>query len=116
MGESTWKGLLTGIAGGLVAWWAVDRFYTLSRASSKRHAIVPYCIGAGIGSAYAAFILRNNTPSIARVPLGAAIYLASPEETAAPAGGRTAGEKAGNFALRLVSRGLKKAAEMALVA
>ncbi len=117
MKESTWKGLLTGVAGGLVSWWAVDRFYRLSRASSRRQAIAPYCIGAGIGAAYAAFVLSSEAPSIARLPLGAAIYLANPERTAAPLrGGRTAAEKAGNFALRLASRGLKKAAEMALVA
>jgi len=53
---------------------------------------------------------------IARVPLGAAVYLADPERTAAPPkGGRNVPEKAGNFALRLASKGLKKAAEMALL-
>lgn len=116
MEKSTWKGLLTGVAGGLVSWWAVDRFYRLSRASSDRHALVPYCIGAGIGAAYAALVVSSETPSIARLPLGAAIYLANPERTAAPLRGRTTAEKAGNFALRLASRGLKKVAEMALVA
>lgn len=65
-------------------WWAVDRFYRLSRASSNRHALVPYCIGAGIGAAYAASVLGSEMPSIARLPLGAAIYLANPERTAPP--------------------------------
>jgi hypothetical protein len=70
-----------------------------------------------MGAAYGTFLLsRKDTPRIARVPLGAAIYLAHPEHTAVPSGGRDVSEKTGNLALRLVSKGLKKAAEMALVA
>lgn len=115
--ESTWKGLITGAAGGLVAWWAVDRLYRLSRESSSRHALIPYCVGAGIGAGYGIFVLRRHHPPIARVPLGAAVYLANPEHTAAPPkGGRNTSEKAGNLVLRLASRGLKKIAERALVA
>jgi len=109
--------MLTGFAGGVVGWWAVDRFYKMARASSSRHALVPYCVGAGIGGAYGAFLLsRKQTPRIARVPLGAAVYLARPEEAAAPKRGGTMSEKAGNITLRLVSKGLKKAAEAALFA
>lgn len=115
MQESTWKGLLTGIAGGLVAWWAVDRFYRLARASSIGRASVPYWIGAGIGAGYGATVIRGKRTPLARVPLGAAVYLADPEKTAAPPkGGRDVTEKAGNMALRIASKGLKKAAEMAL--
>jgi len=107
--------MLTGAAGGLVAWWAIDRFYRLARANSSGEALVPYLVGAGIGAAYGGFVLRRNHRAIARVPLGAAVYLADPEHTAAPPkGGRNVPEKAGNMALRLASKGLKKAAEMAL--
>jgi len=117
MRESTWKGMLTGVAGGLVAWWAIDRFYRLARASSSSHALVPYCIGAGLGVAYGGLVLQRNPPAIARVPLGAAVYLADPERTAGPPkGGRDVQEKAGNMALRLASRGLKKVVEMAVLA
>lgn len=115
--ESVWKGTMTGFAGGLVGWWAVNRFYRMARASSSRHALVPYCIGAGAGAAYGALVLsRKKAPRIARVPLSAAVYLARPEETAHAKGGRTLADKAGNLTLRLVSRGLKKAAETALFA
>jgi hypothetical protein len=116
MRERTWKGVLTGMAGGLVAWWAVDRFYRLARASSSRQALIPYCVGAGAGAAYGGLVIGHNRRAITRVPLGAAVYLADPEHTAAPPkGGRDVTEKAGNMALRLASKGLKKAAEMALL-
>src|SRR5689334_2516946 len=116
MNESTWKGMLTGVAGGLVAWWAVDRLYRMARSSSNRHALIPYCVGAALGAAYGGFVLSRNPPAIARVPLGAAVYLADPEKTAPPRGGRNVPEKAGNTVLRLASRGLKVAAERALFA
>jgi hypothetical protein len=117
MNESAWKGLLTGAAGGLVAWWAIDRFYRLARTSSSRHALAPYCIGAALGAAYGGFVVGRGHSAVARVPLGAAVYLADPERTAAPpSGGRDVQEKAGNFALRMASKGLKKVAEMAILA
>jgi hypothetical protein len=56
-------------------------------------------------------------PLLARVPLGAALWLAEPEKTAAPPkGGRGVGEKAGNLGLRAASFGLKKLAQRALSA
>lgn len=114
MEQSFWRKVLAGAAGGLVAWWSVDRFYRLARVSSRAHSLAPYCLGAGIGVTYGVFFLRGNVSSIARVPLGAAIYLAEPERTAPPSkGGRNVSEKAGNLALRLASRGLKKAVESA---
>ncbi len=117
MKESIGKGLLTGFAGGVVCWWAIDRFYRMARQSSRRHAIAPYAAGAGLGAAYGAFLLaRRDAPKIARLPLGAALYLAHPEKHALPHGGKDVPEKAGNLMVRLASRGLKKAAELALVA
>jgi len=117
MRESIPKTVLAGAAAGLVVWWSVYRFYRMARDRSHRHATAPYCAGVGIGIAYGAFFLRHDARPIARVPLGAAMYLAAPERTAAPPqGGRDVSEKAGNFALCLVSRGLKKAAEMTLSA
>jgi hypothetical protein len=60
-------------------------------------------------------VIRKNRTPVARVPLGAAVYLADPEKTAAPPkGGHDVTEKAGNMALRIASKGLKKAAERAL--
>ena len=116
MRQSTWKGLVTGAAGGLVAWWAVDRFYKLARASSSSHAFVPYCLGAALGAAYGGLVIGRHPRPIARVPLGAAVYLADPGRTAGPPkGGRDISEKTGNLALRLASKGLKKVTEMALV-
>ncbi|HLG97653.1 MAG TPA: hypothetical protein VKX49_15165 [Bryobacteraceae bacterium] len=116
MSENSWKALITGAAGGLVAWWAMDRFYRLARKSASGETITPYCIGAAAGAAYGQFVVRRYHQPIARVPLGAAVYLANPEETAAPPkGGRDAGEKAENFALRLASKGLKKMAEAVLL-
>jgi len=117
MNRSTWKGALTGFGGGLVGWWAADRFYRLARSNSRQHAILPYCVGAVAGVAYGVFVVsRKSAPNVLRVPLGAAVYLAHPEHTAVPRGGRDVPEKAGNLILRLASKGLKKAAEMALVA
>ncbi len=116
MSETTWKGLVTGMAGGLVGWWAVDRFYRMARASSSSHALVPYGVGAGLGAAYGILVLGRKPPAIARVPLGAAVYLGDPARTAAPHGGRNLPEKTGNFALRMASKGLKKATEKALFA
>jgi hypothetical protein len=113
--QNVWKGMLTGAAGGLVAWWALDRFYTLARATSSKRALIPYCAGAALGGIYGLFVLRHHPDGIARVPLGAAVYLADPERTAAPPkGGRDASEKTGNLTLRLASRGLKKIAQAAL--
>jgi hypothetical protein len=114
MRESTWKGFITGAGAGLVACWAVDRFYRLARETSSRHALAPYCAGAVAGAAYGAFVLGRPSNAIARVPVGAAVLLAEPERTAAPHGGRNVREKAGNFALRMASRGLKKVAETAI--
>lgn len=115
MRENAWKGFLTGAAGGLVAWWAVDRFYRMARRSSGYEALAPYCAGALAGLAYGALVIQRTPSTIVRVPLGAAVYLADPERTAAPPkGGHGVPEKAGNLALRLASKGLKKMAERAL--
>ena len=115
MRESTWKGILSGAGGGLVAWWAVDRFYRLARKSSQQHSFAPYLAGAGLGVVYGVLVLGKHPPAIARVPLGAAMYMADPERTAGPPkGGRDVSEKAGNVLLRLASRGLKRATEGAL--
>lgn len=115
MTDSYWKAVITGAAGGLVAWWAVDRFYKLARQSSASKSLVPYCIGAGAGLAYGQLVIRGSHNPLARVPLGAAVYLAKPNETAPPQGGRDVPEKAQNFALRLAAKGLKKVAEAALL-
>ena len=116
MAESAWKGIVTGAAGGLVAWWAIDRFYRLARESSSSEALMPYCVGAALGAAYGQFVVRRYKAPIARVPLGAAVYLANPEQTAAPPkGGRDVPEKTENLALRLASQGLKKMAEAVLL-
>ncbi len=115
MREKTWKGVLTGMAGGLVAAWAVARFYKMALRSSRGQALAPYCIGAAIGATYGAYILTREVPAVARVPLGAALYLGDPEHTAAPPkGGRNVTERARNLALRAASKGLKKVAEKAL--
>jgi hypothetical protein len=114
MKKKYWKGMLTGVAGGLVAWWAIDRFYRLARASSSSHGLVPYCLGAGAGVTYGALVLARHPRPIARVPLGAAVYLANPERTALPKGGRGISKKTANLALRLASKGLEKVTEMAL--
>jgi hypothetical protein len=111
------KGLIAGLAGGMVASWAVNRFYDLARESSRSESIVPYIAGAALGAAYATVVHRRDVPLVARVPLGAAIWLGEPERTAAPPkGGRDLKEKARNVALRTASRSLKKAAERALFA
>jgi len=115
MKESVPKGLLTGAAAGLVTWWAIDRFYNMARARSSSRALIPFCVGAGLGLGYGGLVLQGHPRSIARVPLGAAVYLAGPEHTAAPRGGRGLPQKAANFGLRIAARGLKKALEMALV-
>ena len=108
--------MLTGAAGGQVAWWAIERFYRLAQASSSMHALIPYCVGAGAGAAYGTFVLRRDPRAVVRVLLGAAVYMADPEHTAAPPKGRRdLPEKAGNIVLRLASHGLKKAAEIALL-
>ncbi|MBZ5586916.1 MAG: hypothetical protein LAQ30_32965 [Acidobacteriia bacterium] len=115
MRETTWKGVLAGMAGGLMGAWAVARFYRMARTSSRGQALAPYCIGAAMGASYGAFILSRDVPAVARVPLGAALYLGDPERTAAPPkGGRDVAEKAGNMALRIASKGLKMVAERAL--
>lgn len=111
------KGVLAGLAGGMVASWAVNRFYRLAREGSQERSILPYLIGAGIGAAYATVIQRHDFPLFARVPLGAALWLGEPEKTAAPPkGGRDLGEKAEHLAMRMAARGLKKVAERALFA
>ena len=114
MRESTWKGFITGASAGLVACWAVARFYNLARETSSRHAFAPYCVGAIAGAAYGALVLGRSSNGIARLPVGAAVYLADPEHTAVPHGGHGVSEKAGNLALRMASRGLKKLAETAI--
>jgi hypothetical protein len=77
MKESTWKGMLTGAAGGLVTWWAMDRFYKLAKASLSRHSLIPYSIGAGMGAAYGGLVVKRYRRPITRVPLGAALRLVS---------------------------------------
>ena len=116
MAENAWKAIVTGAAGGLVAWWAIDRFYRLARTSSSSGALMPYCVGAALGAAYGQFVIRRYKRPITRVPLGAAVYLANPQQTAAPpSGGRDLSEKTENLALRLASKGLKKMAEAVLL-
>ena len=107
--------MVTGAAAGLVAWWAIDRFYKLGRESSSGHRLAPFCVGAALGLGYGGLVLARHPRPIARVPLGAAVYLAGPERTAAPRGGRGLPEKAANLGLRFASMGLKKAAEIALL-
>ncbi len=116
--KSVFKGLLAGMAGGMVASWAINRFYDMARESSHSRSIGPYLAGAAIGATYATIIQRrSNMPLIARVPLGAAIWLGEPEETAAPPkGGRGLGDRARNIMLRGASRGLKTAAQRVLFA
>jgi hypothetical protein len=117
MENQKFKGVLAGLAGGMVAAWAVTRFYHMARASSRTHSVVPYLVGAGLGATYVGIIQTRDVPLVARVPLGAAVWLGEPEKTAAPPkGGRDLSEKAQNLAMRLASRGLKKAAERALFA
>ena len=115
MKESVSKGLLTGAAGGLVTWWAIDRFYQMARARSSSRALIPFCVGAGLGLGYGGLVLRRHPRPIARVPLGAAVYLAGPEGTASPGSGRSLPQKAKNLGLRMAARGLKRALEIALV-
>jgi uncharacterized membrane protein YeaQ/YmgE (transglycosylase-associated protein family) len=111
------KGLIAGAAGGMVASWAAQRFYDMARESSHSENMTPYLIGAGIGAAYVIMLQRRELPLIARVPLGAAIWLGEPEKTAAPVkGGRDIPEKARNLAMRMATKSLKKAAERALFA
>jgi hypothetical protein len=111
------KAVLAGVGGGMVASWAVTRFYRLARRSSGAHPILPYVAGVAMGAAYVAAIYGRDVPMLARVPLGAALWLAEPEKTAAPPkGGRGVGEKAGNLGLRAASFGLKKLAQRALSA
>lgn len=43
---------------------------------------MPYCVGAALGVTYGQFVVRRYRRPIARVPLGAAVYLANPEQTA----------------------------------
>jgi uncharacterized membrane protein YeaQ/YmgE (transglycosylase-associated protein family) len=115
--SKAFKAVLAGVGGGMVASWAVTRFYRLSRRSSRDHAILPYVVGAGIGAAYVAAIHGREVPMLARVPLGAALWLAAPEKTAAPRKrGRGIGEKASTLGLHAASLGLKKLAERALSA
>ncbi len=110
------RGMLAGMAGGMVASWAVNRFYDLARESSQSRSIVPYIAGAAIGAAYATFVHRRpELPLIAHIPLGAAVRLGEPEE-ALRRGGRDLGERARNIAMRTASRQLKIMAERALFA
>lgn len=111
------KGMIGGAAAGMVASWAAHRFYDLARESSRSKALIPYLVGAGVGAAYGTMILRREVPMLARVPLGAAIWLGEPEKSAAlTKGGRNIPEKAKHFGLRLATRSLKKAAEKAMFA
>lgn len=112
-----YKNMLAGVAGGMIAAWAVHRFYAMARRSSNSNSMFAYLIGAGAGAAYVGILEAKQLPLVARVPLGAALYLGEPEKTAAPPkGGEDVSEKARNLALRMASRGLKKAAEKALFA
>jgi hypothetical protein len=111
------KAVLAGVGGGMVASWAVARFYRLARRSSGAHPVLPYAAGAVMGAAYVAAIHGRDVPMLARVPLGAALWLAEPGKTAAPSkGGRNIGQKASHLGLRAASRALKKLAERALSA
>jgi hypothetical protein len=111
------KAVLAGVGGGMVASWAVARFYRLARRNSRAHPILPFVIGAGIGAAYVAAIHGRDVPMLVRAPLAAALWLAEPAKAAAPPKGRRGiGKKAGNFGLRAASLGLKKLAERALSA
>jgi hypothetical protein len=113
----TFKAILAGMGGGMVGAWAVNRFYDLARQSSRSDATWPYILGAGLGATYATYVQRRDVPLVARVPLGAAVWLGDPERTAAPPkGGHGVQEKARNAGLRFASKGLKKVAEKALFA
>lgn len=113
--DTLWKPLLVGAAAGMVISWAAKRFYVLARESSRARSMAPFLAGAAAGGLYANVALRRDVPLLARVPLGAALYLGEPEKTAAPPkGGDSIAEKAGHLALRAASQGLKKAAEKVL--
>lgn len=116
MAERTFlKGMIAGAAGGMVAAWAVNRFYDMARESSHTRSIFPYLLGAGVGAAYATYVHRWPVPLAARVPLGAALWLGEPDETAAPPSrGHDIGERARNFVLRTASRRLRDVADRAL--
>lgn len=116
--KSVLKGVLAGVAGGMVASWAINRFYDMARESSHSRSIAPYLAGAAIGATYATIVQRRlDMPLIARVPLGAAIWLGAPEQTAVPPkGGHGLGDRARNIMLRGASKGLKTAAERVLFA
>jgi hypothetical protein len=101
----------------MVASWAAHRFYDMARESSHSENMTPYLIGAGIGVAYVMMLQRRRVPLVARVPLGAAIWLGEPEKTAAPMkGGRSIPERARQMAMRMAAKSLKKAAEKVLFA
>jgi hypothetical protein len=108
MDENARGQLFRGVAGGLVAWWAVDRLYTRSRGGSNGAA--PYWAGAAIGAAYGMFVLRRKPRTLARVPLLAAFHAASPPAT----GAANASETRGGWAGRLAARGLQRVAERTL--
>lgn len=109
------KGMIAGMAGGMVAAWAINRFYDMARESAATRSIVPYLVGAGVGAAYTTYVQRRPVPLVARVPLGAALWLGDPEETAAPpSGGHTLEERARNLLLRTASRRLREVADRAL--
>lgn len=115
--SKVFKAVLAGVGGGMVASWAVTRFYRLARRSSGAHPVLPYVVGAGIGAAYVAAIHGREVPVLARMPLGAALWLAAPEKAVAPSNRRRGiGGKASNLGLRAASLGLKKLAERALSA
>ena len=48
MDENARRQLFLGFAGGLVAWWAIDRLYTHSRGGAASAA--PYWAGAAVGA------------------------------------------------------------------
>jgi hypothetical protein len=109
------KGMIAGAAGGMVAAWAINRFYDMARESSQGRSMFPYLLGASIGATYATYVQRRPVPLVARVPLGAALWLGEPDETAAPPRhGHDIGERARNFMLRTAARRLRDVAERAL--
>ncbi len=111
------RAVIGGLAGGMAAAWAINRFFDLAARSTRADSLVPYVVGAGLGATYATYVHRRDVPLVARVPLGAAIWLGEPEKTAAPPkGGRDMKERAQNIGLRMASRGLKRMAEKVLFA
>lgn len=117
MDKTVVRGMVAGAAAGMVVSWALSRFYSLAKKSSVERSTLPYLVGVGVGAGYASWVLRGDAPMLARVPLGAAVWLGEPNRTAAPpSGGKDLSDKARNAALRMAATGLKKVAEKALFA